>query len=432
MNRLLQCFWILISVATSAVSAYSQITYFEQDFNGSGPYVNPNPGPGQFTNIIENMPATSFIKFQNGAMEMIRTQNGNGGSVSAVRSVPFSPNPETLYIQITLTVKNVTEAGNPAAYFYIGENFFSSQFPSNSALFSRPSIKFDASGFVIRDVNTNSNSGTFPLNTPVTLTWVQNNSHSSTVYKMPESASVANNAIGAQRYDLWVNNVQIVDEGISYPSYSISKLSNMQIRFLEGVGTISIDNIRIRDIDGVLPVRFKNFNAKLVEKDAELFWEAEQPRDSMSFIVQRSQDNIHFEAVGEVSTIVDPIAGYRFIDRDIPLGTTYYRVVELANNGEEVAQSIVRDIVRNGVEKSFGIWPNPSDGSVIHFFNLPESAKDVKLLNIQGLEIKMSAKRMDKSRMDVMPEIHLFPGLYLITYMDEGKRKSLKVLVGRP
>ena len=430
MNRLLQSFWILISVATFSVSSYAQITYFEQDFNGSGPFVNSNPGVGQFTNLIETEPTRCYFGFQDGAMNMIRTQSTMGGSAIAVRSVPFSPNPETLYIQITLTVKEVIEDGNPAVYFYVGENLPTAQFPNNNNVFSRPSISIQKSGFIVRDIESNKNSVLFPLNTSVTMTLVLNNSQGSTVYKMPESAATATHLLGPQRYDLWANDQPVVTGGVSYTPYSPTKLSNFQLRFWKGVGTVSIDNIRIRDIDGVLPLRFKSFNAQLIKKDAELFWEAEEARDSTSFIVQRSWDNIHFEAIGEVAILADSKAGYTFIDRDIPLGITYYRVIQFDNNGQEIAQSIVRDIVKNSAEKSLGIWPNPSDGSVIHIFNLPESASDIKLLNIQGSEIKINIKQADQISIDLIPESHLFPGLYLVTYMHEGKRKSLKVLIG--
>lgn len=253
--------WIIFILLLSGSKSLAQTNYMNQDFSGGGPFVNPNPGVGQFSHLISTNPALSKYEFGPGYMDLIRLQqdSATGGLVRALRAVPFSPNPETLYIQITFSVEEIGTAATNTLYFYLGENFSATnnKIPANLLLFSRFSLNFLASSFVVRDIETGRNSSQLPLHTPVTVTWVLNNSKDGQIYRKPETAANADYKVMPGKYDLWVNNVLLADEAKAYPGaspYSVSKLSNFEIRFRNGVGRVRFGSLRIRDVTQVLPL----------------------------------------------------------------------------------------------------------------------------------------------------------------------------------
>jgi len=255
---------IFILLLTGSVSL-AQTNYMNQDFSGGGPFVSPNPDAGQFSHMISTNPALSKYEFGPGYMDLIRLQqdSATGGLVRALRAVPFSPNPETLYIQITFSVEEIGAAATNALYFYLGENFSATnnKIPANTLLFSRFSINFLASSFVVRDIETGRNSSPLPLHTPVTVTWVLNNSEDGQIYRKPETAANPDYKVMPGKYDLWVNNSLLADEVDAYPgasAYSLSKLSNFEIRFRNGVGRVRFGSLRIRDITQILPLQGVN------------------------------------------------------------------------------------------------------------------------------------------------------------------------------
>ncbi|MBE9460690.1 T9SS C-terminal target domain-containing protein [Dyadobacter subterraneus] len=240
----------------SFVASYSfaQTNYMQVDF----------PDVSQFTNLITtNATLSKFEYGPPGYMDMVRTQATNGGLLRALRATPFSPNPETLYIQITFSVEEISVADVNALYFYSGENFSptNSTFPANSTLFSRFSVDFLASSFVIHDIQTNKKSNPLPLHTPVTVTWLLNNSADGQIYRKPETAANPQYKVMPGKYDLWINDELVAYEASAYPgagAYTTTKLSNFEIRFWTGVGRIRFANLRIRDITNILLLRNDN------------------------------------------------------------------------------------------------------------------------------------------------------------------------------
>ncbi|MCF0058161.1 T9SS C-terminal target domain-containing protein [Dyadobacter sp. CY356] len=231
----------------AASPSLAQTNYMQENFSG----------PRQFSDLISTNPALSKFVFGSGYMDMVRLQASGGGLVRAVKATPFSPNPKTLYIQITFSVEEISVPDVNALYFYSGENFSptNSTFPANSILFSRFSIDFLSSSFVVHDIQTNKKSSPLPLNTSVTVTWLLNNSADGQIYRKPETAANPDYKVMPGKYDLWVNNELVADEASAYPgtsAYTSTKLANFEIRFWTGVGRVRFTNLRIRDITNIL------------------------------------------------------------------------------------------------------------------------------------------------------------------------------------
>ncbi|SDG12880.1 Por secretion system C-terminal sorting domain-containing protein [Dyadobacter soli] len=238
---------LLASLAGSA-----QTTFFHQDFSQTTGLINPQPDTSQFSHVILTAPALSYHKFHKGYMELTRTRLDSltGGIIRAMRATPFSPNPETLIVRITLSVEGVQAPALNAMYFYIGEDFnpVNNSFPGNGLMFAKCAINFLEDGFNIKDLETRQVSKTYAEKKQVTLTWVLNNSAVPLEYHINPTSPEETAQPGT--YDLWVGNEPVARNANAYPgtsAYSKTKLSNFEMRFRNGVGKFRIDEIRIDD-----------------------------------------------------------------------------------------------------------------------------------------------------------------------------------------
>jgi hypothetical protein len=243
----------VISLLLISQASFAQITYFHQDFQKSGPYVNVAPDTGQFSHIIQTVPALSYSKFYKGHMDLVRTQqdSATGGIVRIMRATPFIPNPETLFIQMTFSAESIQSNAVNAIYFYAGEDFDPehNSFPGNALMFAKCALNFQETSFALKDLGTLALSKSIGHKKKITLTWVLNNSEKLHTYKLFPGDTEENVTLPGT-YDLWVDRDPVSRHSKAYPgnsTFSKTKLSNFEIRFRNGIGKIRIYDILIRE-----------------------------------------------------------------------------------------------------------------------------------------------------------------------------------------
>lgn len=256
----MKCFYLALGLLMSlcAANGVAQSTFFDQDFTGGGPYESAAPGTALFDKIVSTH-AQSFAEEGSGYLDLVR--QAPGGLVRAIRSTPFAPTPTSLYAQWTMSVEEIIAPDNNAVYFYIGRDFRTdnSSIVPNDNLFARFSLNFQSDNtYVIRDLQTNTNSLSIGLKTPVTITWVMNNSNEGHVYKMPDSVATPDHKVMPGKYDLWINGTPLVSGISAYPGsgvkYDANQLTNFEVKFWTGLGRVRFHNFKIRDIAGILPI----------------------------------------------------------------------------------------------------------------------------------------------------------------------------------
>lgn len=423
---------IFLSILLLRLSCFAQTNYMEQDFSGSGPFVNSNPGAGQFSHLVTTNAAASKFEFGPGYMDMTRLVATNGGLVRAVRAVPFSPNPETLYIQITFSVEEITVGDVNALYFYSGENFSgtNSTFPANANLFSRFTIDFLSSSFVIHDIQTNKKSSPLPLKTPVTITWVLNNSSDGHIYRKPETSANPDFKVMPRKYDLWVNETLLVDEADAYPGssgHSSTKLSNFEIRFWTGVGRVRFGSLRIRDVTGILPLHLVSFQAKKDYERVSLSWKTDLEDESDFYIIRRSIDKMFYGILDTIQVKDGTDKHYLSQDPKPFPGINYYRL-EKVDKYRNLIQS--RDLAFSfDSDTRVFVAPNPSLPDLIHI-NTSGAALDwLKIYNLKGEEINMIYKTKNDGVIEIQPRRRLCSGLYILSFIQNGKTKFVRFLI---
>lgn len=409
---------------------YAQTNYMEQNFSGGGPFVNANPDAGQFSHLITTNAASSKFEFGPGYMDMTRLAATNGGLVRAVRAVPFSPNPETLYVQITFSVEEITGADQNALYFYSGENFSgtNSTFPPNANLFSRFTIDFLASSFVIHDIQTNKKSSPLPLMTPVTITWVLNNASDGHIYRKPESSANPDYKVMPGKYDLWVNETLLVDEASAYPgssAYSVNKLSNFEIRFWTGVGRVRFTSLRIRDVAGILPLYLTDLNVRKDEEKALISWTTQRQDDRDLFMVKKSKDKISYQLL-YTTAVKKGKSSYAVYDQQPGKGPVFYKVEQIDYRGNLIDQK--ETLFKSDTNAAAFIFPNPSLPELIKIKNSGNGFELLRIYNVRGEAVDFKAGMLNDLT-EVQPCRKMQSGLYILFFVQNGKTGFLRFLV---
>lgn len=84
-----------------------------------------------------------------------------------------------------------------------------------------------------------------------------------------------------------------------------------------------------------LPVELKEFKAALNNKTAVLKWSTASEKNNEKFLIERSNDGVEYEAIGEVSgnETSDAIINYDFTDKTPNYGINYYRLKQVDFDG---------------------------------------------------------------------------------------------------
>ncbi|MCS6822799.1 MAG: DUF839 domain-containing protein [Cytophagaceae bacterium] len=131
-----------------------------------------------------------------------------------------------------------------------------------------------------------------------------------------------------------------------------------------------------------LPVEWSSFDVSMVNQGVgvALQWSTTAERNNNLFEIERSENGLQFEKIGEVKAVgnTNEISAYEFIDKKIPTADNiYYRLKQVDNNGV-YSYSAVRQISPNNLAslKINTLFPNP----VTHEVQLEVSSdKDEKV-----------------------------------------------------
>jgi endonuclease I len=109
-----------------------------------------------------------------------------------------------------------------------------------------------------------------------------------------------------------------------------------------------------------LPINLNYFNAKLMENNIQLNWNADNAVGFSHFIIERSVDGINFSKIGQVKGTSNN--NYAFTDKDFPNGKgIYYKLKMVDNDGAFKNSAIVFVKLNNNFSNAL-VYPNPTLG----------------------------------------------------------------------
>lgn len=420
-------------VLSLSSTSYAQTDYFIQDFNGPGPFAATTPTNGQFNTLT----AKNNSSFTTSGGNLSMTRGAAPAQVAFVRNTSFSPVPTTMYLEVDISVPVVDSVINGAAIFNIGQNLTGVGAPANAEVFARFSINLGVNNtFQIRNVpgvpgGATANSNTFANTQTVKVIIAMNNDVGDAMYVDPRDANAPQMVLKPGTYDIWVNNEPLRLGRVKVAgALGNVTLSNFNFLFNTGRGTITMDNLRIRDISGVLPVKLTYFDAQAIDNKVELSWETAWERNSREFVVQRSSDLKEFGDIGRVTAAgeADGRRQYTFTD-PMPLsGANYYRLRMVDRDGT-YEYSKVEDVVVHSDQPTMLVGPNPTSGDRILFRASSVDLSGLALANIMGQNINFRIQQNGDGYTELIPSSVLSPGMYFLSLNQEGFRSHIKVLV---
>jgi len=183
-----------------------------------------------------------------------------------------------------------------------------------------------------------------------------------------------------------------------------------------------------------LPVEWLSFTADKFGKDVLLKWITATELNNDKFVVQRSNDGITFEKIGEVTGngSSNAISYYEFIDYTPKMGHNYYRLLQI-DFDNSINQSEVRVVTFEQLEiQKMQVYPNPSAYlnptlrlnhiAGVRFAEISVYSMDGKLLVAQEADVSQLSSGYP------LNTEHLIPGNYLIRLRTNNASHSIKFI----
>jgi hypothetical protein len=180
-----------------------------------------------------------------------------------------------------------------------------------------------------------------------------------------------------------------------------------------------------------LPIKLLDFTASITAEKVKLDWTTSMEENFSKFIVERSNDGLNFQAIGEQPgkgfNIYDIVSKYSYEDDAPLLGFNYYRLkaVDLDESFEYFGMKAVK--FTGG--KKLAIYPNPSSGEVVSFRTnfSPEESDRIVLTDQLGIEFFNS--RISTIRSSISFQYKLPAGIYLLRYISNDFEQTARVVV---
>ncbi len=162
---------------------------------------------------------------------------------------------------------------------------------------------------------------------------------------------------------------------------------------------------------GVLPIELSTFTAWPEGTATVLEWTTASESNSAYFSVERSTDGLTFAPLGRVdaSGSSSSVLGYTFTDLDAPLGTAYYRLDLVDQDGSGRLSPLV-SVHHHAIG---GLFPNPSDGPVHLQLERGIGAARADVLDAMGRFVRSIAMPMEATTFTIEAGT-LSPGRYTL------------------
>jgi len=179
-----------------------------------------------------------------------------------------------------------------------------------------------------------------------------------------------------------------------------------------------------REVLSTLPVTLISFDAVLIDDYVELNWATASEINNDYFIVQRSINDIDFEDIDRIAGNGNSniIIEYQSYDMNLLEGILYYRLKQVDYDGTTDYSNVVA--IRNNLEISVEIYPNPSNGIV----NIEtKEAIEITIFSTLGKEIyhnQFGANTVNQIDISNNPK-----GVYIISYKTKNNIESKKLIL---
>ncbi|MBT8392668.1 MAG: choice-of-anchor J domain-containing protein [Ignavibacteria bacterium] len=189
-----------------------------------------------------------------------------------------------------------------------------------------------------------------------------------------------------------------------------------------------------RNMDVIVPVELSSFTASVAENNVTLEWMTATELNNLGFYVER-QESEQWSEVGfiEGSGTTTETQEYRFVDRNVPAGTYYYRIKQVDFDGTAKYYEHQQE-VEVGAPASYELsqnYPNPFNPTTKIKYSVPaDGFVNIAVYNILGEKVVDIVNSIQKAgRYEVnFDATNIASGMYLYR-MESGDFVSIKKMM---
>ncbi len=150
-----------------------------------------------------------------------------------------------------------------------------------------------------------------------------------------------------------------------------------------GNGTCTVITLNSSvNINCALPVKLLSFSASSQSGSVLLGWQTASEINSKHFRIQRSANGQDFYDIGIVNA---GNSNYSFTDNQPLPGISYYRLMQVDNDGRSTVSNIIRLTYGNSATDNLVIYPNPVDEKLVFtYHSLKNTQGTIKLYDFAG------------------------------------------------
>jgi glucose/arabinose dehydrogenase len=187
--------------------------------------------------------------------------------------------------------------------------------------------------------------------------------------------------------------------GISGNPLALTTGPDGNLYFLVRRGAINTSSLEKIAFTGALAVKLTNFVAKLLNNnEVEVSWQTTMETNAEKFDIQKSIDSKIWETIGSEKAVGESIEilNYRFIDKDIANGISYYRLKMIATDGA-VEYSLIKAIQKNVLNQIGGIYPNPA-ADILNINDIDFEENNFSIYTVNGQEMTQFTIKNDNQK----------------------------------
>ncbi len=197
------------------------------------------------------------------------------------------------------------------------------------------------------------------------------------------------------------------------------------------VGPVGLDE---NGINNTLPVKLNDdFQGRQIDNTIKLTWSTSMEENFAEFVVEHSTDGVAFTSIGSIKgqgkNLYDITSGYAFSDNHPFLGRNYYRLKAVdIDNTFEYSKKIKVEVTG---EKSFSVFPNPSNGGEVFFESNFHPSESDRLIVTDQLGVLVANVPATGSRASLAFNHQLKAGVYFVRYVGADHQSTMRLVVAR-
>lgn len=188
-----------------------------------------------------------------------------------------------------------------------------------------------------------------------------------------------------------------------------------------------LDDVRVEPAT-TLPITLSRFDAKNAGKHVNTDWTTENEVNNDFFTVERSEDGINWNAIGNVKGAgnSETVLHYSYIDIRPLTGVSYYRLMQTDFDGA-TSYSDVKTVFRSDENNELKIFPNPTEG-IVTVYSSSNDISDYQIFNAMGSAITDQVKviSVDGTSKITLDFSQMSPGVYVFRSEEDVKKIVVK------